>query len=98
MWIDQVDLCQIDTRYSHVRCGHFVRKNPNGLFECSFCCDSAVSHPEVVSAFYLRITLTDERTKVVAWCTGQTAVELLQISPDEFNNLTEVISAIQPCL
>lgn len=42
-------------------------------------------------AFHLKITLADESTKVFAWCTGQTATELLQISPDEFNELSEVV-------
>lgn len=91
VWIDQVDLCYIDTRHSHVHCGQFLRKNPDGLLECGFCHDISVPLCEVVSAFYLRTTLTDERAKVVAWCTGQTAMELLQISPDEFNNLSEVM-------
>ena len=41
--------------------------------------------------FHLKITLADESTKVFAWCIGQTATELLQISPDEFNELSEVL-------
>lgn len=41
--------------------------------------------------FHLKITIADESTKVFAWCTGQTATELLQISPDEFNELSEVV-------
>jgi hypothetical protein len=44
--------------------------------------------------FHLKITLADETTKVFTWCTGQTAAELLQISPDEFYELPEVISEI----
>ncbi|OWM88058.1 hypothetical protein CDL15_Pgr016631 [Punica granatum] len=87
VWINQVDLCRIDTRYAHTRCGHFVMRKPDGLIGCRFCREESVS--EVVSSFYLRMTLTDESAKVVAWCTGQTAAELLQISPDEFNNLPE---------
>lgn len=97
VWIDQIEHCQVDTRYSHTRCGHFVRKshcisNDGGLqlLECSFCGEKCVS--EVSSAFYLRVVLSDEvgSGRIFAWCMGQTATELLQISPDEFSNLPEV--------
>ena len=40
--------------------------------------------------FDLKITLADDSAKIFAWCTGQTAAELLQISPDEFCELPEV--------
>ena len=73
-------------------CGHFVKEMPSGLDECSFCqCDCG---GEVVRAFYLKITLADENTKIFAWCTGQTATELLQISPDEFYELPEVMKSL----
>ena len=37
------------------------------------------------------ITLADEETtKLYAWCTGQSASAILQISPDEFCDLPEV--------
>jgi len=78
----------VNTRFSHSLCGHVVNKMPSGDVECSFChcnCDA-----EVVRTFHLKITLADETGKMFAWCIGQTATELLQISPDEFYNLPEV--------
>ncbi|XP_011016251.1 PREDICTED: uncharacterized protein LOC105119768 [Populus euphratica] len=60
---------------------------PSGDVECSFChcnCDA-----EVVRTFHLKITLADETGKIFAWCIGQTATEVLQISPDEFYDLPE---------
>ncbi|PPS16781.1 hypothetical protein GOBAR_AA03786 [Gossypium barbadense] len=89
VWIDQVDHCHVTTRFSHAPCGHFVKEMPSGAVQCSFChcdCDSEV----VMRAFYLKLTLADKNTKIFAWCTGQTAMELLQISPDEFYELSEV--------
>ncbi|XP_010024788.2 uncharacterized protein LOC104415231 isoform X1 [Eucalyptus grandis] len=94
VWLDQIEHCQIDVRLSHVCCGHFVRKTPPGNLECSFCrcgCDS-----EVVSTFALRIVLADDTGKIFAWCTGQTASELLQITPDEFDRLPEDEQLIYP--
>ncbi|KAJ6891403.1 hypothetical protein NC651_024793 [Populus alba x Populus x berolinensis] len=85
--LDQVDQCHVNTRFSHSLCGHVVNKMPSGDVECSFChcnCDA-----EVVRTFHLKITLADETGKMFAWCIGQTATELLQISPDEFYDLPE---------
>lgn len=92
VWLDQVANCHVNTKYSHALCGHFVNKTPSGVMVCSFChynCDA-----EVTRTFHLKITLADESAKVFAWCTGQTAAELLQISPDEFYELPEVITEI----
>lgn len=78
----------MNTRFSHAVCGHFSNETPCG-FKCNFChcnCDA-----EVMRTFHLKITIADESTKIFAWCTGQTATELLQISPDEFNVLSEVL-------
>lgn len=89
MWLDQIAHCHVNTKLSHALCGHFVNKTRNGVVECSFCncnCDA-----EVMRTFHLKITLADESAKVFAWCTGQTAAELLQISPDEFYELPEVL-------
>lgn len=80
----------VNTRFLHSLCGHFVNKMPSGLLECSFChrsCDA-----EVQRTFDLKITIADESAKVLAWCSGQTAMDLLQISPDEFYELPEVTS------
>ncbi|TYH04134.1 hypothetical protein ES288_A09G275000v1 [Gossypium darwinii] len=95
VWIDQVDHCHVTTRFSHAPCGHFVKEMPSGAVECSFChcdCDSEV----VMRAFYLKLTLADKNTKIFAWCTGQTAMELLQISPDEFYELSEDEQVMYP--
>ena len=78
----------MNTRFSHAVCGYFANETPCGL-KCNFChcsCDA-----EVMRTFHLKITIADESTKIFAWCTGQTATELLQISPDEFNVLSEVL-------
>uniref|UniRef100_A0A5B7C8V5 Nucleic acid-binding proteins superfamily n=1 Tax=Davidia involucrata TaxID=16924 RepID=A0A5B7C8V5_DAVIN len=93
-WLDQIEHCHVNTRFSHARCGHFVNKTPCGVIECQFCqcsCDA-----EVVRTFHLKITLADESAKVLAWCTGQTATELLQISPDEFYELAEEEQIMYP--
>ncbi|KAL5700863.1 hypothetical protein ACHQM5_026265 [Ranunculus cassubicifolius] len=85
--LDHIDHYHVNSRFSHVVCGHFVNERPDGFLECSLChcaCDG-----EVMRSFHLKIVLADESTKVSAWCTGQTAVELLQVSPDEFYELNE---------
>ncbi|KAF7852035.1 hypothetical protein BT93_L1127 [Corymbia citriodora subsp. variegata] len=94
VWLDQIERCQIDVRLSHAYCGHFVRKTPAGNLECSFCCCHCDS--DVVSTFSVRIVLADETGKIFAWCTGQTASELLQITPDEFDRLPEDEQLIYP--
>ncbi|XP_021290535.1 uncharacterized protein LOC110421296 [Herrania umbratica] len=94
VWVDQVDHYHVTTRFSHAPCGHFVKGMPSGVVKCSFChcnCDA-----EVVRVFYLKITLADETAKIFAWCTGQTAMELLQISPDEFCELPEDEQVMYP--
>ncbi|KAK6930277.1 Cell division control protein 24, OB domain 2 [Dillenia turbinata] len=87
VWLDQVEYYHVNTRLSHSLCGHFLDNSPSKFMKCNFChcaCDS-----EVVNTFHLKITIADESTKIFAWCTGETASELLQISPDEFCELTE---------
>ncbi|EOY06712.1 Nucleic acid-binding proteins superfamily isoform 1 [Theobroma cacao] len=94
VWVDQVDHYHVTTRFSHASCGHFVKGMPSGVVKCSFChcnCDA-----ELVRVFYLKITLADETAKIFAWCTGQTAMELLQISPDEFCELPEDEQVMYP--
>lgn len=88
IWLEMAH-CLVTTRLSHVVCGHLVNETPSGVVECSFClhnCDS-----EVIRSFHLKITLADKSGKIFAWSAGQTAIELLQISPDEFHELPEVI-------
>ncbi|KAK3148859.1 hypothetical protein QOZ80_3AG0209640 [Eleusine coracana subsp. coracana] len=38
---------------------------------------------------FVYLTITDDSEKILAWCVGQTAVEFLQISPDEYLELPE---------
>lgn len=85
--LDQVSHCHVSTKFLHSICGHFVEETP-GKIECSFCRYECKS--EIVRTFDLKITLADDSAKIFAWCTGQTAAELLQISPDEFCELPEV--------
>ncbi|KAI3916323.1 hypothetical protein MKW98_004764 [Papaver atlanticum] len=83
----QVEHFYVNSRFSHSLCGHFVNEMPDGYLQCNFCrcaCDD-----EVVRTFHLKIPLVDDSTKILAWCTGPAAAELLQISPDEFYELSE---------
>ncbi|XP_021907095.1 uncharacterized protein LOC110821533 isoform X3 [Carica papaya] len=85
--LDQIDHCHVSTRLSHSVCGHFVNEMPGGVLQCSFCHYNCSA--EVLRTFHLKIALADDTAKIFAWCTGQTATELLQISPDEFCELSE---------
>ncbi|KAL8047538.1 hypothetical protein ABFX02_07G006200 [Erythranthe guttata] len=87
VWLDQVEHCHVNTRYMHTLCGHRVEQGPNGDLECKFC--QSICNAEVELTFHLKITLADDTSKIFAWCIGQTAAELLQISPDEFCGLSE---------
>lgn len=89
VWLDQIEHCHVNTRFSHILCGHFVDKTRDGDFKCKFC--HSICNAEVVRIFHVKITLADDTGKVFAWCTGQTAAELLQISTDEFYELPEVM-------
>lgn len=88
VWLDQVEHCHVDTRFMHTICGHLVNKASNGDVECKFC--GRICNTEVECTFHLEITIADETGKIFASCIGQTAAELLQISPDEFAQLPEV--------
>ncbi|CAL5346860.1 unnamed protein product [Camellia sinensis] len=71
-----------------------TRSTHDMTVECDFChcsCDA-----EVARTFHLKITLADGSAKVFAWCTGQTATELLQITPDEFYELPEEEQIMYP--
>ncbi|KAI9194060.1 hypothetical protein LWI28_002799 [Acer negundo] len=59
-------------------------------------CRCNCNDAELVRTFDLKITLADETAKVLVWCTGQTATELLQISADEFHELPEEEQIIYP--
>ncbi|KAG7029015.1 hypothetical protein SDJN02_10198 [Cucurbita argyrosperma subsp. argyrosperma] len=91
--LDQVSHCHVSTKFLHANCGHFVEETP-GRIECSFCRCKCKS--ELVRTFDLKITLADDTAKIFACCTGQTAAELLQISPDEFCELPEEEQVMYP--
>ncbi|XP_057471952.1 uncharacterized protein LOC130760587 [Actinidia eriantha] len=92
--LDQIEHCHVNMIFSHAICGQFVSKSPCGTVECNFCRSSCDA--EIVRSFHSKITLADESAKVLVWCTGQTAVELLHISPDEFNELHEEEQIMYP--
>ncbi|XP_012573329.1 uncharacterized protein [Cicer arietinum] len=94
VWLVPNEYYYVNTRFSHSLCGHFVDKKPGGFVECIFC--HKISDAEVVRTFHLKITLADKSTKVLAWCTGQTAMDLLQISPEEFYDLPEEEQLMYP--
>ncbi|BAA94981.1 unnamed protein product [Arabidopsis thaliana] len=92
--LDEIDQCHnINTRLAHSLCGHFIDEESSSSYganlHCSFCRVSCNSNTEVVRTFHITITLADEETKLYAWCTGQSASAILQISPDEFCDLPE---------
>ncbi|VVA97937.1 unnamed protein product [Arabis nemorensis] len=91
--LDEIDqFHNINIRLAHSVCGHFIdEESSSSNLHCSFCgvnCNSNVGS-EVVRTFHITITLADEETKLYAWCTGQSASAILQISPDEFCDLHE---------
>ncbi|XP_054805110.1 uncharacterized protein LOC129308120 isoform X2 [Prosopis cineraria] len=94
IWLEPMEHFHVNTRFSHSLCAHFVNKMPSGLLECSFC--HQVCDAEVVRTFDLKITVADESAKVLAWSTGQTAMDLLQISPEEFHELPEEEQVMYP--
>uniref|UniRef100_A0A0E0P3I3 Cell division control protein 24 OB domain-containing protein n=1 Tax=Oryza rufipogon TaxID=4529 RepID=A0A0E0P3I3_ORYRU len=51
-------------------------------------CHVRLDHIDV-NSLKLHLTIADDSEKVFAWCIGQTAVEFLQISPDEYMELPE---------
>jgi hypothetical protein len=71
----------------HNICGSVVNEH-SGVLQCSFCkcaCESVCAR-----GFQLHLTIADDSADVLAWCVGQTDVEFLQISPDEYLELPEV--------
>ncbi|PKA52710.1 hypothetical protein AXF42_Ash001691 [Apostasia shenzhenica] len=84
--LNLVELHHVRAVLSHSICCHPVIEIDDAV-QCSLClirCDS-----ELIRCFHLEVTVTDESSSVFAWATGQTACELLQISPDEFFELPE---------
>ncbi|CAK8563780.1 unnamed protein product [Lathyrus sativus] len=91
VWLVPNQYYYVNTRFSHSLCGHFVDEK---TMKCSFC--HIISDAEAVRTFHLKITLADKSAKVLAWCTGQTAMDLLQISPEEFCDLPEEEQLMYP--
>ncbi|CAN1806530.1 hypothetical protein LINPERHAP1_LOCUS24701 [Linum perenne] len=85
--LDQVNQCHVNTGFAHSPCGRPAVNTSSGDLECSFCQCSCGS--EVVRTFYLKIPVADETGKILGWCSGPTAAEMLQISSDEFCELPE---------
>ncbi|KAL6893756.1 hypothetical protein ACP4OV_007854 [Aristida adscensionis] len=84
--LDHIDCNSLKVLLFHNICGCVVNEQSSGL-QCSFCkcsCESGYTH-----GFQLHLTIADDSGKVFAWCVGQTAVEFLQISPDEYLELPE---------
>ncbi|CAH9120489.1 unnamed protein product [Cuscuta epithymum] len=96
VWLDQIEYCHVGTRLAHAPCGHFVCDDEVSTAElkCNFC--DIICNDEVVRTFHLRITIADSTAKLLAWCSGYTATELLQITPDEFCDLPEEEQIMYP--
>lgn len=94
IWIENIEYCDVILRYSHSSCGHALTKNHG--FECKFCCCHCDDDDDVIQSFHLKVTIADDTGKILAWCKGHTATELLQISPDEFYNLPEEEQIMYP--
>ncbi|KAL5676050.1 hypothetical protein ACJX0J_012181, partial [Zea mays] len=89
--LDGIDCDSLKVSLFHNICGSVVNEH-SGVLQCSFCkcaCESVC-----VCGFQLHLTIADDSADVLAWCVGQTAVEFLQISPDEYLELPEDERAI----
>lgn len=84
----QIDYLRVRSRLCHATCGQLLDDTIDGFERCNFCCYPCKG--DMVRSFNLELTLADESGQLCAWCTGQTAIELLQISPDEYYELPEV--------
>jgi hypothetical protein len=88
--LDHIDVNSLKVLLFHNLCGCVVSDQSGGL-QCSFCkCACHISG--CTHGFQLHLTIADDSEKVFAWCIGQTAVEFLQISPDEYMELPEVLT------
>ncbi|XP_057856074.2 uncharacterized protein LOC131065551 isoform X2 [Cryptomeria japonica] len=80
--IERVELHQLNIELSHSHCGHSVNEEPDGLPICSFCL--CVCDREVTPSFSFTVKLKDDSMELSAYCSGQSAAELLQVFPNEF--------------
>ncbi|KAJ3669300.1 hypothetical protein LUZ60_011250 [Juncus effusus] len=84
--LDQVH--NIHAILCHHPCGESASQISHDLYSCQFChCE--FDYNKCSYSFQLQIAVKDESGEIFASCIGQTASELLQISPDEFLNLPE---------
>ncbi|TVU44279.1 hypothetical protein EJB05_03715, partial [Eragrostis curvula] len=84
--LDHIDCNSLKLLLFHNICGCVVNEHSGGR-QCSFCkcdCQRGCLH-----GFRVHLTIADDSEKIFAWCVGQTAVEFLQISPDEYLELPE---------
>lgn len=84
--LDGIDCVSLKVSMFHNICGSVVNEH-SGVLQCSFCkcaCESVCAR-----GFQLHLTIADDSADVLAWCVGQTDVEFLQISPDEYLELPE---------
>ncbi|KAF7068992.1 hypothetical protein CFC21_074684 [Triticum aestivum] len=84
--LDHIDCDSLKLSLFHNLCGYVVDELPDGL-QCSFC--KVACQNGCTPGFQLHLTIADDSEKVFAWCVGQTAVEFLQIFPDEYMELPE---------
>ncbi|VAH97580.1 unnamed protein product [Triticum turgidum subsp. durum] len=84
--LDHIDCDSLKLSLFHNLCGYVVDELPDGL-QCSLC--KVACQNGCTPGFQLHLTIADDSEKVFAWCVGQTAVEFLQISPDEYMELPE---------
>ncbi|XP_044985898.1 uncharacterized protein LOC123453187 isoform X2 [Hordeum vulgare subsp. vulgare] len=84
--LDHIDCDSLKLLLFHNLCGYVVDEQPDGL-QCPFC--KVACQNGCTPGFQLHLTIADDSEKVFAWCVGQTAVEFLQISPEEYMELPE---------
>ncbi|KAL5209440.1 hypothetical protein ABZP36_005063 [Zizania latifolia] len=85
--LDHIDGNSLKVLLFHNLCGYVVNDQSSGL-QCSFC-KCACHSGGCTHGFQLHLTIADDSEKIFAWCVGQTAIEFVQISPDEYIELPE---------
>ncbi|KAF3776532.1 hypothetical protein EJ110_NYTH47743 [Nymphaea thermarum] len=87
IWVEQIEIHHVKSKLLHSLCGQYVCSTSSGPSQCSFCL--CACEGETLHAFHVSGILADDSGKIFAQCSGRTATELLQISPDEFFGLPE---------
>ncbi|CAN6469044.1 unnamed protein product [Victoria cruziana] len=86
IWVEQIESHHVKSKILHSLCGQYVCST-SGRPQCSFCL--CACEGETLHTFHVSGILADDSGKIFAQCSGHTATELLQISPDEFFALPE---------